>query len=396
MLASVHFWTRFLREQKWAILTGLICIALYSIVSKRFLDDYLAAIVFEPTAHVATLLDRWFGYVVLVDAPSRTIDVGGFSVELAPSCLGYQGIGLILLFLGTYIYFTRKRLIFPNALLVIPLAIAAMLLLNPMRIALLMAIGASWSPEVALLGFHSAAGWWSLMIVALLSVISLDRFRWFTFQPSSTTLQFSDKNILLVPQLVLLAVSLGTLLFTASFDWLYPVRVVVVGVVLFLFRNSFRLRLFRVKPVAAGIGIVVFLMWIIVVPASAEKAHEFTATLFSAPFFGAVSWLVFRIMGAVVIVPFAEEMAFRGFLLPYVEGALSGFSLPARQVGATLISSVAFGALHGSWVAATLAGIGFAVARYYRGQLSDAIGAHMTTNLLLGAYVIAGGHWSYW
>jgi len=58
----------------------------------------------------------------------------------------------------------------------------------------------------------------------------------------------------------------------------------------------------------------------------------------------------------VIIVPFAEELAFRGFLLPQFEALLTGLRSPARQVAATLLSSLAFGALHGAWLAATLGG----------------------------------------
>ncbi len=396
MLASLQFWARFVREQKRSILALLSFIGAYSLISKRFLDDYFAEITFQPTARAATLLDALFGFEINTDAAARTIAVGSFSVELAPSCLGYQGIGLIILFLGAYIHFTRKRLIFPNVLLIIPLAIAAMFLLNPVRIALLMAVGASLSPEVALLGFHSAAGWWNLMIVAILSIVSINRLKCFALRPATKALQLSEQNILLVPQLLLLAVALGTLLFTASFDWLYPVRVLVVGAILFHLRAPLNLAMFRVNSVAMAIGAVVFIMWILFVPASAEKAHAFGTALFSVPLVGAVSWLVFRIIGAVVIVPIAEEMAFRGFLLPYFEEVLSGLSSPTRQIGAALLSSAAFGALHGSWVAGTLAGIGFAAARYYRGRLFDAVCAHMTANLLLAVYVLAGTHWSYW
>jgi CAAX prenyl protease-like protein len=229
-----------------------------------------------------------------------------------------------------------------------------------------------------------------------LSVAATSRFDWFTNRPGTRIFHLTEENILLVPELALLAVSLATLLFTASFDWLYPLRVVVVGAILFHLRKSFNLGTLRLNPLAIGIGIAIFFMWIMVVPASAEKSQAFSTALFSAPYIGVACWILFRTVGAIIIVPFAEELAFRGFLLSYLEKTLSGFSSPARQIGATLISSLFFGALHGSWLAGTLAGIGIAGARYHRGQLFDAISAHMTANLLLGAYVLTGGHWSYW
>ncbi len=398
MLAPIQFWKKFLYEQKWAILSLFSCFALYGFFKWKFkqFDAILTATLFAPTVSISAMLDHWLGYKVLVEASSCTLTIDGFSVIIAYACLGYEGFGLILLFLGAYIYFSRNHLKFPNVLWVMPVAAVAIWLLNAVRIALLMAIGASWSPDIAIQGFHSAAGWWDLIIVFLLSIVAINRFKWFTRRSATRIFHLTDENVLLVPQLALIAVSLGTLLFTASFDWLYPVRVFVVGAVLYRFRNSFRLGNCRLNPFAIGVGIVVFLMWIVVVPESAEKSQKFSSILFSVPLISAVFWVVMRTMGAVIIVPFAEELAFRGFLLPYLEKFLLLFSPRSRQVGATLISSVAFGALHGSWIAGTLAGIGFAIARFNRGQLFDAISAHMTANLLLAAYVMAGANWSYW
>src|SRR5262249_4000788 len=54
-----------------------------------------------------------------------------------------------------------------------------------------------------------------------------------------------------------------------------------------------------------------------------------------------------------------------------------------------LASSAAFGALHGHWLAGTLAGMLYALAVYCRGRLADAVVAHATTNALLAAYVLA-------
>ncbi|MBW2191910.1 MAG: CPBP family intramembrane metalloprotease, partial [Deltaproteobacteria bacterium] len=61
-----------------------------------------------------------------------------------------------------------------------------------------------------------------------------------------------------------------------------------------------------------------------------------------------------------------------------------------------LVSSVAFGALHGRWLAGILAGMIYAAAQYRRGEISDAIVAHMVTNALLAAYVVIFGHWAFW
>jgi hypothetical protein len=38
----------------------------------------------------------------------------------------------------------------------------------------------------------------------------------------------------------------------------------------------------------------------------------------------------------------------------------------------------------------------YAVALYRRGQMGDAVYAHMTTNALIAAYVLGAGRWSLW
>jgi CAAX prenyl protease-like protein len=63
---------------------------------------------------------------------------------------------------------------------------------------------------------------------------------------------------------------------------------------------------------------------------------------------------------------------------------------------AVAISSAAFGALHGRWLAGTLAGVVYAFAFYRRGKLFDAVLAHATTNALIAVSVVAAGNWSLW
>jgi CAAX prenyl protease-like protein len=108
-------------------------------------------------------------------------------------------------------------------------------------------------------------------------------------------------------------------------------------------------------------------------------------------------WLLFRVLGSVVTVPIAEELAFRGYLLRRLISAsfdqLSSFRFTWLSF---LVSSVLFGALHGRWLAGTLAGMFYAWATYRRGRMADAIIAHATTNALIAADVLVLGSWSLW
>jgi CAAX prenyl protease-related protein len=89
-------------------------------------------------------------------------------------------------------------------------------------------------------------------------------------------------------------------------------------------------------------------------------------------------WLLFRLVGYVVIAPLAEELAFRGFLTRrIVQPDFQNVPLGMFSWSSFLISSVLFGAFHGGmWLAGTLAGMSFALALYHRRALGDAVQAH--------------------
>jgi CAAX prenyl protease-like protein len=92
-----------------------------------------------------------------------------------------------------------------------------------------------------------------------------------------------------------------------------------------------------------------------------------------------------------------EELAFRGFLLPWLVSP----SLDARRArdwsyGAVVLSSVAFGVVHADWILGTLAGLAFAAVRLYRGRLGDAVLAHMAANAVVAAAVLFFGRSHLW
>ena len=107
--------------------------------------------------------------------------------------------------------------------------------------------------------------------------------------------------------------------------------------------------------------------------------------------------LGFRVVGSVLTVPIAEELAFRGYLIRKLVASDFENVPPGTFTWLSfLASSLLFGVLHNSWVAGTLAGAGFALALYHRGRIVDAIVAHMTSNALVAAAVLAFGQWRLW
>ncbi len=55
-----------------------------------------------------------------------------------------------------------------------------------------------------------------------------------------------------------------------------------------------------------------------------------------------------------------------------------------------------FGFEHYRWLPGIIAGMVYAGVLYRRKDLFESILSHATTNLLLGIYVLATHHWSFW
>jgi CAAX prenyl protease-like protein len=146
------------------------------------------------------------------------------------------------------------------------------------------------------------------------------------------------------------------------------------------------------------LGLFVFVLWVALEPAPTPEAVALIpSALREMPVAAAAFWLIARVLGSSIVVPIAEELAFRGYLLRrLIDADFTAVSPKQFTWASFLISSVAFGALHGRWVAGILAGMIYAAAQYRRGRISDAIVAHSVTNALLAAYVVIFGHWGFW
>jgi exosortase E/protease (VPEID-CTERM system) len=344
---------------------------------------------------------------LVVQGDEYIIGVGSFSVQIAPACSGYEGMGLVAVAISVYLWCCRGRLRFPHALLLLPIGIAAIWLANAMRIAALIAIGASISRDVALGGFHSQVGWLAFNVVALGVIVIAERGQYFAKQRQAATGDQAAATYpaapYLCPLLALVAVAMVTGAFSSGFDFLYPLRVFAVVAVLFGFRRSYQSqRLFgwtwSWTPFAIGLG--VFGIWMALerpFGAGREVQSSLASGLASLSSAQAALWLAFRAIGSVIIVPVAEELAFRGYLGRRLVSE-DFESVPLKQFSwfGFVVSSAVFGLLHGRWLAGTLAGMLFALALRGRGRLSDAMIAHATTNGLLTAYVLATGKWSAW
>jgi exosortase E/protease (VPEID-CTERM system) len=338
-----------------------------------------------------------------------------FTVSIGAPCSGIEGLGLVLVFTSVWLWFFRKENRFPHALLLIPCALVCVFVLNIVRIAALILIGNAGAPEVAIVGFHSQAGWIAFTLVALGFSMATQRLSWVRKAPVSeshdeqTTATRSYANdaapgespataAYLLPFLAILGASFISKSASGYFEWLYPLRFICAAIALWLFRSELRKLDWRFGWAAPITGAAIFLLWI----APEAWTHAANSTLGTAlaalPIGSRLTWIAFRVVAAVITVPIAEELAFRGYLARRIQSR-SFEQAPFTRLSliAIGISSVAFGLMHGQhWLAGIVAGLAFALVLRSRGRMGDAVVAHGVANLLLAAWVLFRGDWGLW
>jgi exosortase E/protease (VPEID-CTERM system) len=340
-------------------------------------------------------------YTDVVSLPDRLIvGTSRFRVLIAPTCSGYEGVGLILVFLGVYLYAFRKDLRFPAALILLPIGAVAIWLLNAARLVALIAIGTAGWREVALGGFHSQAGWIVFNALCLTFVAVINRGGYFMKASAVRGIrrEADSTTAYLGPFVVLLAVAMVTGAFSAGFDYLYPLRLIAVTAVLWGCRRVYRTVEWRGSAVSIAIGAVTFVVWMAILPAGLSGKDGWPVALQGMSSAGAALWLAVRVIGYVLVTPLAEELAFRGYVTRrLISAEIDRVSMGTFRWPSFLVSSLLFGAFHGHlWLQGTIAGMVFAGALYRRRSLGDAVLAHATTNGLIACYVFVTGHWSVW
>lgn len=353
---------------------------------------------------VHALLGLAYGDVVC-QLGERVVGTSTFAVQIAPGCSGYEGMGLISVFVAAYLWLFRRDLRFPQALLLWPAGVAILWLSNAVRIAALIALGTAGYREVALGGFHSQAGWLAFNAVSLALAVLAHRLRFFAAQPPTSdgrtgvapVPQTHPATAYLTPLLAIVATTMLTAAFTSGFDGLYPLRVLAAAAVLWGCRGAYAELRWSWSWQPLALGLAVFLLWIALVPSGIGEPSPLRDGLANLSPAWVAAWTIFRIAGATITVPLAEELAFRGYLLRRLQSA-DWHELPPGRFSwiSLLISSLLFGMLHGHWMAGTLAGLAYAAAVSRRGRLIDAVLAHATTNALLAGYVLVTGAWGLW
>ena len=373
------------------------------------------------TFHSVGIVLRAFMPDALVDPTRFRVGTPLFAVIVAKQCSGIEGLGLVLVFTVVWLGYFRKESRFPQALLLVPCALVSVWMLNVARICSLVLIGNAGAPDVAMLGFHSQAGWIAFTAVAFAFSMATRKLSWVrrtsTGIGGNPALAGVEKEsgiaangaeesgespaapAYLMPFVAILAASLVSKAASGDFEWLYPLRFVAAAIAILYFRAELRKLNWRFGWMAPLVGTAVFLLWI--APAwwsGATQPSALGASLGALSTPARLIWIAFRIAAAAITVPIAEELAFRGFLARRViDREFEQLPFSALTAFSVFVSSIAFGLLYGRhWMAGIVAGLGYVCVLKWRGRMGDAVVAHATSNLLLAAWVIWRGDWGLW
>jgi exosortase E/protease (VPEID-CTERM system) len=352
---------------------------------------------------------------------------------IAPGCSGVEGLGLVLVFTSLWLWVYRKETRFPQALLLIPVALGCSWLLNIVRLCALISIACAGGSQAFTAGFHAQFGWVAFTLIALFFSLATQRLSWFRKLPLSssdsagqsigglgaTAIAKEPQSVyqgespairaFLIPLLAILATASISKMTSATFDWMYPLRFLAAAMALWFFWPELKKLNWRFGWLGPVAGAAVFLMWIAPSWYASFTGHPHAANSLGSDL-AALSpsarwaWIAFRVAAAVITVPIAEELAFRGYLARrLMSREFDQVSFTRLTAFAVCLSSVVFGMEHMKnlmdWqhlLLGTVAGLAFAGALRWRGRMGDAVVAHAISNLLLAAWVLGAGDWSQW
>ncbi|WP_165793623.1 exosortase E/protease, VPEID-CTERM system [Hyphococcus luteus] len=395
--APLSFWRGFLdRERARLALAGF---AAMMIEAAAVLSRQSWSLLSDATFHFSAAILRLYESDVATVPESRVIGVSGFKVNIASACSGYEGIGLVVTFLMIYFWVFRRSLKFPNVFLVLPIGVAAIWVLNCVRIAMLVSLGAHVSPEIAITGFHSQAGWMMFLVVTIAIMAATHRLSFFHRldgrEEASVSPAVKLAAALLAPFLAMTAATiLGSAFSAEGHYWVYGMRVAALLLALFAFWRVYKAMDWRVGVEPVLWGVVVGALWIATDPGLKEES-ALGLWLAGLPPAALVLWLAMRLLGTVLLVPLAEELAFRGYVhRKLIAEKFETVAENAFAWKAFLISSGLFALLHERWLAGAFAGAVFAVAMYRSGKLAGAVAAHMAANAVIAAWAIVFKQWT--
>lgn len=336
------------------------------------------------------------GYTVTSHPPTHLLGIEEFEVLVGRQCSGVEGFLLITAFLAFYIWLFRHDLKFPRIWILLPIGLIFSWIFNVFRISMLIMLGHHVSPDLAINGFHSHAGWLMFTIVAVGLSYTAHRIMWFrkdgkaqAAKRVAVPLADDPYAALILPFVVFMATALLFSTFTEIPGLYYWIRFLCMAAILIFFHRYLRSLSWSPDPLALASGAFIGVLWLATAQAADDTDSALANALADLSVVGFVLWVTTRALGSALLVPVIEELFFRGYVLKRIDtGGM------AMRILALAVSSGLFAALHDRWIAAFLAGLIFGLLFLRRGRVEDAIWSHIIANAVIVFWAIVTLNWS--
>jgi uncharacterized protein len=183
--------------------------------------------------------------------------------------------------------------------------------------------------------------------------------------------------------------------------WIYPTQTILCGAVLIWFRRQYDFNRLQRIGFALLIGVVAVVFWtspqqFLGFP---PRTVGFNPDLFAADPVGYRITVIFRFLRFAVVVPFVEEIFWRGLMLRFlINEDFERVPFGTFSWVSFVVVTLGFGFSHSrpDWIAAIVTGILYNAVAYRTKSLASCILTHAVTNLLLGIWIMTTKQWGFW
>lgn len=210
---------------------------------------------------------------------------------------------------------------------------------------------------------------------------------------------------------------LGSYIYGAN-PWGYVAQVAIGFVLLFIYRpwRWYKKSSLKNVPLAVFVGFIVAIIWIApeirdgnaglalwqelylrfgVLPLG--NLPDIVEQSIYAPSESGWFFTIIRLIGSAFAIAIIEEFFWRGFLYRWlIDRDFTRVKIRGYEWEAFLFTCLLFGAEHNRWAVGVIAGALYLVLLIKTSDIGAACIAHVTTNLLLGMYVIETQSYQFW
>ncbi len=193
----------------------------------------------------------------------------------------------------------------------------------------------------------------------------------------------------------------GSFWLSAPEYWIYPAQTVFCAALVWWFRREYDFGKLRQPVFVIAVGIAIFVLWVSpqMFFGFAPRTEGFNPGVFANQPSLYWSTIGLRFLRLAIVVPFVEEIFWRGFLLRYLIderfytvpfGKFSSFSFWGVSAAFALSHSMP------DWIAAFITGMVYNAVAYRTKSLTSCVLVHAVTNLLLGLWIMRTQQWGFW